>query len=352
MVRIPEGIFKMGGQSEENSPIHAVAVERFDLDVAEVTMKEYKSCIEAGVCKPLQHGNPFCNDLHEGRDDHPVNCIDWFDAEAYCKRAGKRLPSEREWEYAASGGAEQRFYSWGNEEPERSRSCYSHEGTCPIKTYGPGAFGLYDMTGNVWEWTSSWYGTYPLEAQEGRARIARGGSWSRRFAKWMRNNLRNRFEPNEWTSSLGFRCAKDVLPVTCPSGSTANGMACQLPEELGLCAPDEVKVGSACVPRVAANGTGPMPNMGGPLPSSSGVAVPSASGESPAPTAAASSGPIAISRNRSPGFDDDCAHISPSMPVAYEFRGGGFHDREPLVKASGCKKRDVGVQWTSVCCPG
>src|SRR5262249_2484263 len=98
---------------------------------------------------------PFCNGLDESRRDHPVNCIDATMAAAYCHFAGGRLPTEAEWEYAARGGSEHRRYSWGAEPPDGSRACYYHAGTCPVASFAPGAFGLYDVSGNVWEWTSS-----------------------------------------------------------------------------------------------------------------------------------------------------------------------------------------------------
>ncbi len=345
MAIIPEGIFLMGGDSEENTPKHEVVVARFELDLHEVTMEAYAACVAAGACKVPQKSNPFCNVLHEGTGRHPANCVDWNDATAFCSWSKKRLPTEREWEYAASGGPEQRRYSWGAEEPDRSRACYSHEGTCEVASFAAGAFGLYDMTGNVWEWTSSWYGPYPDVASSGRAKVNRGGSWSRRFEKWMRNSLRNRFLPEEVTSSLGFRCAKDVRPLACPKDAAPKGDGCERISGTPLCAPGESFVEGACraggiVPAWASGGGAPT----GHLPSPTGSVA-------AAPSAPASAGPPTIGRGRSPGFDADCARIAPGMPTAYEFRGGGFHDREPLVRASGCKKRDVGPTWTSVCCP-
>jgi len=335
----------MGGESEENTPQHEVAIARFFLDLREVTMDAYAKCVTGGTCKAPTTNNPFCNALHPGTGDHPANCIDWDDAVAYCSSVGKRLPSEREWEYAASGGSEQRLYSWGSEPPDGTRACYAHEGTCKVGSFAPGAFGLYDMTGNVWEWTSTWYGPYPDENVAGRMRITRGGSWSRRFAKWMRNSLRGRFEPTDHIASVGFRCAQDSAPRTCPRDTEAKGDACVRVSGTPLCPKAESFVEGAC-------------RVGGVVPAWSTQGVPSGKLPSVGPTddaavatASAPAGPPTITRGRNPGFDADCARIAPSMPIAYDFHGGGFHDREPQVHASGCKKRDVGTTWTSVCCP-
>ena len=149
---IPEGTFVMGGESHENTPLLRRAVARFYLDRTEVTVDAYASCVKTGACKPMQKNNPFCNVHFDDRGRHPVNCIDWRDADAYCKQVGKRLPSEREWEYAARAGAEQRLYAWGFDEPDTTRACYMHMGgSCEVAKHPPGGFGLYDMTGNVWE---------------------------------------------------------------------------------------------------------------------------------------------------------------------------------------------------------
>ncbi len=345
MVEIPPGYFLMGGESPENTPVHEAVVAKIWLDEKEVTTEAYGACVSEGKCKPPRVDNPFCNAPFPDRKDHPANCIDHNDATAFCERAGKRLPTETEWEYAARGGAEQRLYSWGNEEPDRQRACYMHEGgSCSVGAHPAGAFGLYDMTGNVWEWTSSWYAPYPAEASEGFYRVYRGGSWSRRFAKWMRNDLRNRYRPEEQSASVGFRCAKDVTPTECPPGATAKGTKCVRTSGTPLCPKGEQYVQGACwaagiVPAHAAAGA------------ASGRLPTAASGEAAAlPTATASAAPVALSRSRAPGFDADCARISPGLPVAYSFSGGSFHDREPMVRASGCKKRDVGVGWTSACC--
>src|SRR5207244_4483483 len=156
------------------------------------------------------------------RGNHPINCVDLRQAAAYCAWAGKRLPSEREWEYAAKGGQDDRRFSWGEEDPTEKNSCYHHPfGSCPVGSFAAGGFGLRDMTGNVWEWTQTEFLPYPSHAAidpivDKKQYAYRGGSWSRRFPKWLRNELRNRYQPNEWSASIGMRCAKSIAPLQCP----------------------------------------------------------------------------------------------------------------------------------------
>lgn len=336
MVAIPAGYGFIGGEGTENTPRHEVAMARFFMDTHEVTVGAYATCVEKGTCKPMRKDNPFCNIHFTGRDKHAVNCVDWNDADAYCKMVGKRLPREVEWEYAARGGAEHRLYSWGNDEPTRQNGCYMHEGgTCEVGQFAPGAFGLFDMTGNVWEWTSSWFAPYPGEAAKGQFKVYRGGSWSRRFAKWMRNDLRNRYKVDEHSGAVGFRCAQDAVPTTCPAGAVVEGPSCVRRGAPTLCEPGFALVDGACKPIV-----GP---SGGPIPS--GMAV--------VPSAAPSVDPATETpvRVRSPGFDKDCEAHYPGLPNAYQWRGGTFQAREPLISGAGCKKRDIGVGWSSACCP-
>lgn len=347
MVEIPAGVFLMGGESPENTPVHEAIVARFYLDDKEVTMRAYEGCQKDGACKPPRVDNPFCNILFPDRGDHPVNCVDYLDAEAFCRRAGKRLPTETEWEYAARGGSEQRLYSWGNDEPDRQRSCYMHEGgSCPVGTHPAGAFGLFDMTGNVWEWTATWYATYPEAPETGFYRVYRGGSWSRRFAKWMRNDLRNRYRPDEHSASVGFRCAMDASPRVCPADTEDRDGRCVRVAGTPLCPKGEAFAEGKCRP-------GGMVPAYDPSQSSAALTHPAATGVAaaqPAEAAPSASAPAPLGRSRSPRYDDDCAKNFPGAPVAYSFTGGSFHDREPMVRASGCKKRDVGVGWTSACC--
>jgi len=338
MLSIPDGFFIMGGESGENTPLHEVAVARFYMDRTEVSVDAYAGCVKAGLCQAMRTNNPFCNSHFPENGKHAVNCVDWNDANAYCKWAQKRLPTEEEWEYAARGGSEQRLYSWGFDEPTTKLSCYMHSGTCEVGTFPAGAFGLHDMTGNVWEWTSSWFVPYDKPEAKGFVKINRGGSWSRRFAKWMRNDLRSRFKPEEQSAAHGFRCALAEPPTKCPSDAEARGGTCVRTKGEALC-----PKGQTCKRIATATAT------------ASTAALPSAkpgvlSGQQTAPPSAASDDrpPKQV---RAPGFDKDCQSHFPGTPVGYQWTGGTFQAREPLIRGAGCKKRDVGVGWTSTCCP-
>jgi hypothetical protein len=309
------------GQDEE-SPRHRVAVRSFCLGTTEVTVDGYQRCQAAGRCDGGHQGKFLCNGARADRADHPINCLDWEQARALCSFGGGRLPTEREWEYAARGGAEQRSYPWGPETPE-GRACYDHVGTCKVGSYPPGAFGLLDMGGNVWEWTASTFGPYPAEAPDGPFKVYRGGSFSRRFPNWLRSGLRNRFRAEEWGAHLGVRCAADLAGASCPAGSQPAGAGCEPDGSTGA-------AGAPAAPRA--------PVAGGSDP----VARAAASGPEPPRNGAP------LTRTRDPQFDADCVRWKPGRPVCYTIRGGGFAERQQA-KGS-CVNRDVGVGYNSVCC--
>lgn len=328
MVEIPAGIFLMGATaafgSPEERPQHEVAIARFYFDATEVTTGAYKKCVAEGKCKPT-HPTSFCNEPHTDRDDHPINCVDWNMADAYCAAVGKRLPSEREWEYAARGGSEQRTFSWGEEDPTPARSCYQHGESCPVKSFAPGAFGLYDVSGNVWEWTSSWFSPYPGEAQTGSHKVYRGGSWSRRFPKWLRNAVRNRYTVDEFSASVGFRCARSAEPTICPKDHEAKDGRCVRTSGQPWCEPGHPWDGKAC----------------------SGYDSPGKKPEKSPDELAAE--PVA--KIRTPQHDEDCQTHYKGKPAAYKFSGNTFQGRNPMIAAGGCTRRDMGQTWTSACCP-
>ncbi len=338
MLPIPEGYFVMGGESPENTPKHEVAVAAFYMDRLEVSVDAYAACVKASVCQPMRTNNPFCNSHFPGNGKHAVNCVDWNDANAYCGWQKKRLPTEEEWEYAARGGSEQRLYSWGTDEPTPQRSCYMHSGTCEVGIFPAGAFGLHDMTGNVWEWTSSWFVPYDKPGAPGFVKINRGGSWSRRFAKWMRNDLRSRFKPEEQSAAHGFRCAADAPPLKCPVDAEAKDGVCVRTKGEPTCPP-----GQTCKTVVPLSPVS-QASAQHPRPVGTGLAASAASA-----SAKPEDGPP--KQVRAPVFDKDCQSHFPGTPVGYQWTGGTFQAREPLIRGAGCKKRDVGVGWTSTCCP-
>jgi formylglycine-generating enzyme required for sulfatase activity len=348
MARLGGGKFWVGSEpgrySEDESPRYRTELADFCLDATEVTVRAYTACAEAGTCTAARSGRRYCNYGKSSRADHPVNCVDWHQASTYCGARDARLPTEAEWEYAARGGARHLKYPWG-EEPPDGRVCWKNpDGTCPVKAFAPDAFGLYDLSGNVWEWTDTGYGPYPWPPERASAKVYRGGSWSRRFAKWMHTRLRNRYAPDQQGAHLGFRCAKlargakcpfgadeagachhGVLDVQCAGSERFNGVRCARDGE-ARCPPGHVeRAGRGCVveARPAAN-----------------------RGAGPAPVDTSS-----VSAARSPEFDSDCRRHYPTRPNAYRYAGGSHAARNQVSRGAGCKNRDVGVGFNSTCCP-
>ncbi|TLS52922.1 formylglycine-generating enzyme family protein [Paenibacillus antri] len=172
----------------------------------------------------------------EGRGDHPVVHISWNDAEAFCRWAGKRLPTEAEWEYAARGGLVGKRYPWGDllkpdgkhmcnifqgKFPEKNNASDGYVGTCPVDAFEPNGFGLYNVSGNVWEWCADWFHpTYHREANplnpkgppNGTSRVMRGGSYlcHKSYCNRYRVAARSSNTPDSSTGNAGFRCAADA----------------------------------------------------------------------------------------------------------------------------------------------
>ncbi len=153
----------------------------------------------------------------DGRETHPVVHVSWWDADAFARWAGKRLPTEAEWEYAARGGLVQQRFPWGDElEPggEQRMNVWQgtfprvntledgYAGTAPVRSYAPNGYGLYEMTGNVWEWTASWFDP------SRQARVMRGGSYlcHASYCNRYRVDSRSSNSPDSSTGNLGFRC--------------------------------------------------------------------------------------------------------------------------------------------------
>jgi formylglycine-generating enzyme required for sulfatase activity len=250
MVRVPAGTFRMGSPEgagdDDERPVHEVTLSTYCIDRTEVTVRAYAACVAARRCTPAELAvSPFCNrEDRPDRSDHPINCVDWTQAMAYCAWAGKRLPSEAEWEYAARG-RDGRVYPWGNDLPSASRlnACGTEcvalgkraldrewramyggddgwETTSPVGSFPAGAspFGALDMAGNVWEWTADWRGDYPAVAATnprgpatGTARINRGGGWHGHLVEDARTALRSADPPSRRSNSVGMRC---VAPIS------------------------------------------------------------------------------------------------------------------------------------------
>lgn len=213
MVAIPAGTFQMGsndGDADEK-PVHAVRVAAFQIDRTPVTVAAYKACVNAGVCS-APDTDEYCNSGKSNKANHPINCVDWTQASSYCGWVNKRLPTEEEWEYAARG-TDGRTYPWGNDDIG-AKACWnrwnSKLGTCAVGTFPRGAspFGVLDMAGNVWEWTSSGYSDDYSKNRANAARVFRGGSWHYGLPSSLRAALRSRGTPSYRDGFLGFRCAR------------------------------------------------------------------------------------------------------------------------------------------------
>ena len=223
MVYVPAGEFLMGSPDGEGMPDehpqHTVYLDAFWIDRYEVTNDQYRQCVETGTCDAptsCDWGEPTYGDA--GKGDHPVVCVSWHDAEAYCGWAGARLPTEAEWEKAARG-TDGRRYPWGDEwDGERCNTKRADRGDrTPGGTYSPGGdspYGCADMAGNVWEWVADWYDddyysrspdSNPPGPDSGDHRVCRGGSWPP-MHYYARSALRFGTIPDLTTIHTGFRC--------------------------------------------------------------------------------------------------------------------------------------------------
>jgi sulfatase modifying factor 1 len=265
MVELPGGTFRMGTDDpdgfpeDREGPVRGVAVEPFAIGAHCVTNQRFAEFVDATgyatdaerfgwsyvfakfLPKELRRAAPrleqapwWCgvtgarwrhpegpgSDL-DGRWDHPVVHVSWHDAAAFCAWAGARLPTEMEWEYAARGGLDQARYPWGDElTPGGEHRCNiwqgrfpvhdtaedGFSGTAPVDAFDPNDFGLYNVSGNVWEWCSDWFDP------AGRNRAMRGGSYlcHESYCNRYRVAARTANTPDSSVGNLGFRCAADL----------------------------------------------------------------------------------------------------------------------------------------------
>lgn len=280
MVHLKGGKFLMGTDDEEGfpvdgeGPVREVTIQSFYMDKYAVTNEQFAEFIrETGYVTEAEQfdwsfvfymllsektasqvtqsvaGTPWWSVVHgaywkypegpdsniENRLDHPVVHISWNDAQAYCKWAGKRLPTEAEWEYAARGGLEQKKYVWGNElVPNGEHQCNiwqgdfprentkedGYIGTAPVYQFKPNGYGLYNMSGNVWEWCADWFArsveerggsVNPQGPKTGEAKLMKGGSYlcHHSYCNRYRVAARSSNTPDSSTGNLGFRCVSD-----------------------------------------------------------------------------------------------------------------------------------------------
>jgi iron(II)-dependent oxidoreductase len=219
MVRIPGAEFMLGRNdgSEYDFPAHKVSVKSFLIDETELTNDEYQQYIDATRSQPPRH---WTNGRYAMREAQlPVVNVTWFEASNYCASLGKRLPTEEEWEYAAKGNDERR-YPYGNEWlPSRSNAAEDDlRAPRPVRTYpdGKSPFGIYDMAGNVQEWTSSEFKAYPgsklteeQKAANAGRKVLRGGAYQAR-KEFQTTTERFFYLPSTANEYTGFRCAKDA----------------------------------------------------------------------------------------------------------------------------------------------
>jgi formylglycine-generating enzyme len=300
MVEIPGGGFQMGGADPDGfpadgeGPIRTVEVPTFYLDPTPVTNAQFATFVKAtGYVTDAEHfgwsfvfgrflpaaartyvldgivpGAPWWVAVAgatwrtpEGpgssmakRQNHPVVHVSWNDAHEYAMWAGKRLPTEAEWEKAARGGLTGARYEWGDElTPGGKHRCNIWQGefptrntaedgfltTAPVKTFRPNGYGLYQMTGNVWEWCADWWSTdwhqpeapatriAPAGPPTGVARVIRGGSYlcHASYCTRYRVAARTHNAPDSSTAHMGFRCAANALRTTCPRDNHPDGSA-------------------------------------------------------------------------------------------------------------------------------
>ncbi|MBM4255243.1 MAG: trypsin-like serine protease [Deltaproteobacteria bacterium] len=242
MVRIPAGEFFMGcnkdvdTECDSDEATSRLNLSEFLIDQTEVTVAQFAQCVDANKCSSQGLTMPYwdnkeqpefawaCNWGKAGRESHPVNCVEWNQAKAFCESVEKRLPTEAEWEKAARG-TDGRKYPWGNigyeavgkaanitdETAKKNQPTWKiaegyddgFYGTAPVGSFlgGKSPYGALDMVGNVWEWAADWYD------EKKNARVVRGGSWYSR-PQHARASARLGYEPGSRDDVVGFRCAQ------------------------------------------------------------------------------------------------------------------------------------------------
>jgi formylglycine-generating enzyme len=267
-VPLPSGTFLMGSDEQlypddREGPVRRVTVTGFDVCPYTVTNADFAGFVAATghVTLAEQQGwsfvfagllpddfpptravaaAPWWRQVHgarwdrpegprsgvESRDDHPVVHVSWMDARAYCAWAGGRLPTEVEWEYAARGGLEQRRFPWGDDLtpggrhrmnvfqgtfPTHDTAEDGYRGTAPADAFPANGYGLHNMTGNVWEWTASWFGP----TRRGQ-RVMRGGSYlcHASYCWRYRCAARSGNSPDSFAANIGFRMVRGTFPAT------------------------------------------------------------------------------------------------------------------------------------------
>ncbi|HSJ58248.1 MAG TPA: SUMF1/EgtB/PvdO family nonheme iron enzyme, partial [Anaerolineae bacterium] len=250
---VPAGAFVMGAVEEDRAadadekPAHEVWLDAFWIDETEITNLQFARCVAAGACqrqveaahsqtRPSYYGNPEY-------DDYPVLIYYAEDAEAYCRWAGRRLPTEAEWEKAARG-TDARTFPWGEElgcARASHAGCDADTSPAGSRLDGASAYGALDMAGNVWEWVSDWYDAEfyarsprrnPQGPERGQEHVARGGGW-KGLPEHLRTTQRAEGISHWFDGQIGFRCAVSA-PIESARSWPAASWAVSSPEAQGM----------------------------------------------------------------------------------------------------------------------
>jgi serine/threonine-protein kinase len=229
---VPAGDFLMGSSDADGDaypwekPQHTVTLSAFWIDRSYVTNGKYALCVLAKACQEPHAVSSNSIDLYYGNaqyDDYPVIDVSWYDAQAYCQWAGRRLPTEAEWEKAARG-TDGRLYPWGNNPPTTDLADFNGKHWDVVKTGSyPGdasPYGVLDMAGNAWQWVADWYApdyyqhsptVNPSGPAAGQNRVLRGGSYH--YSEiGLRSAYRFSKDPAYFDSETSFRCVQNTTP--------------------------------------------------------------------------------------------------------------------------------------------
>ena len=226
MIFVEGGTFKMGATSEQGSdadsdekPVHSVTIDSYYIAETEVTQAQWYAVMGTTIYQQRDKANSSWSMYGVG-DNNPMYYVSWEEAQEFCRRlsqlTGKRyaLPTEAQWEYAARGGNKSKGYKYSGSNAIGNVAWYDNNSsskTHSVKQKSPNELGLYDMSGNVWEWCNDWYGSYSSSSQtnptgpsSGSDRVIRGGSWDY-FAGFCRVSDRDSLDPSGRFGDLGFR---------------------------------------------------------------------------------------------------------------------------------------------------